>query len=100
MVELKNVWGERANELNMMPMNDGTFESVPHVRMQNSLRSEIMQSLTMDWRHTVSLIKWSIVSNQKRTIIISQMIYKFGKESAVLHSQAYRSFFMNYLLKL
>ena len=99
-VELKNSWGERASKLNMMPVNDGTFESIPHVLVQNSLRSEVMQSLTMDWRQTVSLFRRSMLSNQKRMITISQMRYKFGKESVVLHSQAYRSFFMNYLLKL
>ena len=91
-VELMNAWGERASELNMMPVNDGTFESVPHVLVQKSLRAEVMQSLPMDWRHTISLFKRSMLSNQKQTITISQIRYKFGKENALLHSQAYRSF--------
>ena len=99
-VEVKNAWGERANELNTLPMNDGTFESVPQVLVNNSLRIEVMHSLTMDWQHTASLFKRSMLSNKNRMIRTSEKRYKFGREEVVLHAQTYRSFFMNYMLKL
>ena len=98
--EVKEAWGQRAERLNMLPLNDGTFDSVPLV-LREDMRKNIMESLTLDWRYIASLLKQSIVSNERRNkISIALTAYTFGRERVVLYSQSYRSFFMNQLMKL
>ena len=96
----KNAWKERADKLNTQPRRCGKFNTIPHVLEQNNLRMSVMDSLTMDWRNTVSLFHRSMVVNKKKIIEKSQMAYTFGKERVVLQTQSYRSFHMNHLLKL
>ena len=99
--EMKEAWGQNAERLNILPLNDGTFDYV-HLVLREDMRKNVMESLTLDWRHTASLLRQSIISNERRgnKMSIAFTAYKFGRERVVLYSQSYRSFFMNHLLKL
>ena len=97
---LKTAWKNRASELNKRPRNDGKFESVPNVIVDTSMYKNVMQSLTLDWRSFANSMKHSMITNVKRMVEESEKVYKFGNESVKLHSQCYRSLYMNYLLKI
>ena len=98
--EVKDAWRERANRINDLPLYNGTFESVPHELVEPSVQTNLIQSLTLEWQYIASLVRNSILSNRRRCIQTSQMTYKFGRESIILHSQSYRSHFMSHLLQL
>ena len=99
--EVKEAWGKHADRLNMLPLNDGTFDYIPLV-LRGDMRKNVMDSLTFDWRHTASLLRQSIVTNERRgnKMSIAFTAYTFGRERVVLYSQSYRTFFLNHLLKL
>ena len=97
---LKEAWKERASELNERPRNDGKFESVPTVIVDTSMYKNVMHSLTLDWRNFANSMKHSMITNRQKMVETSEKAYKFGNESVKLHSQCYRSLYMNYLLKI
>ena len=86
---MKRAWKTRATRLNGRPPNDGKFVHAPYPLLETT----VLDSLTMDWRHLVSLLRQSVIMNVKKFQIISEATYMFGNEQIILNRQAYRSFF-------
>ena len=98
--DFKKAWKDRASELNERPRNDGKFENVPTVIVDTSMYQNVMQSLTLDWRNFANSMKRAMIMNSKKMVETSEKEFKFGNESVKLHSQCYRSFYINHLLKI
>ena len=101
-LEIRNAWKERADRLNSRELSDGTFDYIPGVLIvdRNSLRQNVMLSLTADWKYTGKMLKTALVLNKKKICVNAYNSYKFGNERVVLYTQTYRSFLMNHMLKL
>ena len=98
--ELKQAWKNRTERLNDRAPNDGSFEEVPDELFEPSLEDTVTESLTKEWRHVSSMIMHSVNLNIKKFMGDSYAQYRFGNETVVLYTQAYKSFYLSHLLKL
>lgn len=98
--ELKEAWDTRTQSLNDRPKDDGRFDEIPDDLYEPTLEDNVMQSMTNEWRYIVSLFRHSVIMNIKKFMGDSERRCRFGKETVVLYTQAYKSFFMSDLIKL
>ena len=91
--DIKQAWKLKACEVNELPIL-GTFTSTPRVITNDA----ILGMLTQEHYRFISSINNMLVS--KQSVIDSVQEKRFGKEIVVLGSQIYKSFYLNYLLKL
>lgn len=91
--EIKQAWKSKAYEVNELPIL-GTFTSTPIVITNDA----VLDMLTREHYRFISSINNMLKS--KQSVIDSIQKKTFGKEIVVLGSQIYKSFYLNYLLKL
>ena len=91
--ELKQAWKLKACEVNELPIL-GTFDAVPTVITNNV----VMDMLTREHYRFISSMNNMLKS--KPSVIDSVKRKTFGKEKVLLGSQIYKSYYLNYLLKL
>ena len=104
-IQYKAAWTLRARALNSRPPNDGRFEKIPDQLIVDDdttssiHKNIIIQSLSSDWMNLTRLFKNAMI-RFKMNIKTSTKIYRFGNDCVLLSSQSYKSFFLNYLLKV
>jgi hypothetical protein len=94
----KNSWRRRASSLNELPLQDGTFTTLPPSIHTGSLSTNVLQSLTTDWKYIYSQFRNAIIRNKSKDGD-TQRIYTFGNEVIMMHSQIYKTFHLNSLLQ-
>ena len=96
----KNAWNRRTLLLNQRKL-PGKFLRIPNNingnKKGDSLKSNILDSLSMEWDTVVAFFKSSI-TRQPREDFSSTAVYKFGPESVRIGTQTYRDFLFSYLL--
>ena len=93
----KAAWNKRAAGLNLLPV-DGTLNRIPHAYKLPSLNGNVIDSVRHDWCYIVGLFRNAVTRKPKSGE--SERRYKFGDEDVVLGNQVYRSFHLNFLIRL
>ena len=91
--QIKEAWKVKACEVNELPIL-GTFDEVPPVITNDA----VLDMLTREHYRFIASINNMLKS--KPSVIDSVQRKTFGKEIVLLGSQIYKSFYLNYLLKL
>ena len=91
--DIKQAWKLKACEVNELPIL-GTFTSTPRVITNDA----VLDMLTQEHYRFISSINNMLKSKQSVTDSVQEK--RFGKEIVVLGSQIYKSFYLNYLLKV
>ena len=91
--QIKEAWKVKACEVNALPIL-GTFDEVPPVITNDA----VLDMLTREHYRFIASINNMLKS--KPSVIDSVQRKTFGKEIVLLGSQIYKSFYLNYLLKL
>lgn len=97
---LKKSWGARASQLNRRPRKDGTFQYVPSAIATDTITQSIMQSLTLEWQHLLSVFMNATIYATMNSCIHNKKQYRFGNEIIVLNHEKYRNLYFSHLLKL
>ena len=97
---IKAAWDSRTVALNSREPNDGSFEAVPISIFTLGLEANVMRSLSLDWVCFVKHMKSGVMNNRAVDVAASGNGYVFGKERILLLNQFYKSFHLNYLLKV
>ena len=96
-LNIQCAWKERAAALNLLPVK-GKLKRIPGALKLPSLNLNVIDSLTHDWSYIVALFRSAIVRKSRSGE--SERRYQFGDEEVVLGNQIYRSFHLNYLVRL
>jgi hypothetical protein len=97
---IKEAWGARTAALNSREPNNGSFEKVPRSIITAGIETNVMKSLSLDWVCFVKHMKSSVMNNRAADVAASRNMYVFGKEKILLLNQFYKTFHLNYLLKV
>ena len=92
----QQAWKDRAAIVNQLPVL-GAFSSLPQ-ELETNTDQLIIKSLTLEYDRLISYLHNGLKMTQPFTESIKEKT--FGKERFELGSQLFRSFFLNYLLKL
>jgi hypothetical protein len=93
-LSLREAWQRRAEQLNAMP-RPGKFVCLNDFHIGTD---DILQSLTVEWRRFVGVLRSAIVRPPKNPH--QKLEVSFGKERVTIHSQSYRTFDISLLLQL
>ena len=89
-------WKDRATNVNQLPIL-GAFTSLPET-LQPNTEQMVMKSLTLEYDRLRTYIHNGLKKTQPFTDSVKEKT--FGRERFELGTQLFRSFFLNYLLKL
>ena len=92
----QQAWKDRAAIVNKLPVL-GAFSSFP-VELETNTEHIIIHSLTLEYDRFASYLYNGLKMTQPFTESVKEKT--FGKERFEMGSQLFRSFFLNYLLKL